>query len=79
MEVKESHLDAVSSVSGCTLGFMFVVIEALSDGGVKVGLPRELSRQLASQTVLGAARLVQETRKHPAQVPCQTIIELETQ
>ena len=68
VEVKESSLNAVSSISGCGLGFLSVVIEALSDGGVRVGLPRTLSMQLVAQTMIGAGRLIQETGKHPGQV-----------
>ena len=73
MEVKESSLNAVSSISGCGLGFVFLVIEAMSDGGVRSGLPRALSREMVAQTLIGAARLVQETGKHPAQVLENTI------
>ena len=43
-------------------------MEAMSDGGVRTGLPRALSTELVTQTLIGAARLVQETGKHPAQV-----------
>ena len=68
MEVKESQMNAVSSVSGCGLAFLFLAIEAMSDGGVRVGLPRALSTDLATQAFIGAARLVQETGKHPGQV-----------
>ena len=68
MEVKESQMNAVSSVSGCGLAFLFLAIEAMSDGGVRVGLPRALSTNLATQAFIGAARLVQEAGKHPGQV-----------
>lgn len=68
VEVKESQMNAVSSVSGCGLAFLFLAIEAMSDGGVRVGLPRALSTDLATQAFIGAARLVQETGKHPGQV-----------
>lgn len=68
VEVKESQMNAVSSVSGCGLAFLFLAIEAMSDGGVRVGLPRALSTHLATQAFIGAARLVQETGKHPGQV-----------
>ena len=67
-EIKESYLNALSSVSGCGLGFVGLVMEAMSDGGVRTGLPRALSTELVTQTLIGAARLVQETGKHPAQV-----------
>ena len=68
VEVKESSMNAVSSVSGCGLGFLFLVIEAMSDGGVRSGLPRALSMDLVAQMLIGAGRLVQQTGKHPAQV-----------
>lgn len=68
VEVKESSLNAVSSISGCGLGFLFLVIEGLSDGGVRVGLPRALSMQMVAQTMIGAGRLIQETGKHPGQL-----------
>ena len=64
--VKEELMDAVTGLSGSGPAYIYMVIEALSDGGVKMGLPRDISLSLAAQTVLGAAKLIQETGIHPA-------------
>lgn len=64
--VPESALDAVTGLSGSGPVYIFMVIEAMVDGGVKMGLPRQVAASLAAQTVYGAAKLVLETGKHPA-------------
>jgi pyrroline-5-carboxylate reductase len=62
----ESAMDAVTGLSGSGPVYLFMVIEAMIDGGVKMGIPRAVAAKLAAQTVYGAAKLVIETGKHPA-------------
>lgn len=69
--VDEYQLDAVTGLSGSGPAYIFLIIEALSDAGVKVGLSRHQSLKLAAQTVLGSAKLLMETGQHPGQLKDQ--------
>lgn len=68
VELEEKHLDAVTGLSGSGPAYIFIIIESLADGGVKMGLPRDISLKLAAQTVLGSAKLLIETKKHPGEL-----------
>ncbi len=66
VEVDESHMDIVTALSGSGPAFVFVMIDALADGAVKLGLRRDLAVQIAAQMLQGSARMVVQTGTHPA-------------
>ncbi len=66
VELEEKHLDTVTGLTGSGPAFIYVVIEALADGGVMRGLPRHVATELVAQTTLGAAEMVLATGRHPA-------------
>jgi pyrroline-5-carboxylate reductase len=66
--VDEKHMDAITGLSASGPAYVYTIIEALAEGGVKMGLPRNLSTELTAQTLLGASALVLQTGEHPAKL-----------
>jgi len=66
--VEEKHMDAITGLSASGPAYVYLIIEALAEGGVKLGLPRELSTELSAQTLLGASSMVLQTGEHPAKL-----------
>ena len=66
LRLDEEHMDAVTGLSASGPAFVYVIIEALSEGGVMMGLPRKVATELAAQAVSGAAQMVLDTDRHPA-------------
>ena len=66
LPVDEIHFNAITALSGAGPAYQFLIMEAMADAGVKVGLPRQLALTLVAQTALGAARMVLTTGRHPA-------------
>ena len=66
--VDEKHMDAITGLSASGPAYVYTIIEALAEGGVKLGLPRALSTELTAQTLLGASALVLQTGEHPAKL-----------
>ena len=66
--VDEKHMDAITALSASGPAYVYMMIESLAEGGVKMGLPRELSTELSAQTLLGASAMVLETGEHPAKL-----------
>jgi pyrroline-5-carboxylate reductase len=69
--VDEVHLDAVTGLSGSGPAYIFLIMEALADAGVKVGLSREIALELAAQTLLGSAQMLLQTGEHPGRLKDQ--------
>jgi pyrroline-5-carboxylate reductase len=68
VELDETHLDAVTGLSGSGPAYIFLILEALADAGVKVGLSRRNAQRLAAQTVMGSAKMLLETDEHPGKL-----------
>lgn len=66
LEIQENLMDIATGIAGCGPAFVYVLIEAMADAGVAGGLFRDQAYALAAQTVLGAAKMVQESGQHPA-------------
>ena len=66
LALDEKHFDAVTALSGSGPGYLYLIMEALADAGVRVGLPRQVALTLVAQTMLGAATMVLTTKRHPA-------------
>ena len=66
VETEEKHFNAITALSGSGPAYHYLIMEAMADAGVRVGLPRDLALALVSQTTLGAARMVQTSGRHPA-------------
>ena len=71
VKLEEKQLDAATALAGCGPAFVYLFIEALADAGVRAGLSRNISLELANQTLLGAAKLSQISGQHPAQLKDQ--------
>ena len=66
VETEEKHFNAITALSGSGPAYQYLIMEAMADAGVRVGLPRDLALTLVAQTALGAARMVQTSGRHPA-------------
>lgn len=67
-EVTEGLMDPITGLSGSGPAYVYILIESLADGAVKMGVPRDMAYRIASQTVLGAGHLVHDSGRHPGQL-----------
>ena len=67
-DVLENHMDIVTGLSGSGPAYVFMLLEAMTDGAVRLGLPRAEARLLAGQTIFGAAKLAMDSGRHPAEL-----------
>jgi len=70
VRIEEKLIDAVTGLSGSGPAYVFMMLEAMADGGVKMGLPRDVAETLAAQTLMGSAKMFLETRLNPGQLKC---------
>ena len=68
IEIEEKHMNAITALSGSSPAYVFIFIEAMADAAVKMGIPRELAYNTAAQAVLGSAKMVLKTGKHPGEL-----------
>ncbi|APM40029.1 pyrroline-5-carboxylate reductase [Clostridium kluyveri] len=66
--VEEKYIDSITAISGCGPAYVYMMIEAMADGGVELGLPREMAQTLAAQTVMGGAKMILDTGEHPGKL-----------
>ncbi|MFL0194925.1 pyrroline-5-carboxylate reductase [Clostridium sp. WILCCON 0269] len=66
--VEEKFIDSITAISGCGPAYVYMLIEAMADGGVELGLPREMAQTLAAQTVMGSAKMVLDMDEHPGRL-----------
>ena len=67
-KIDEAKIDAASAISGCGPAFVFMFIDALADGGVRCGLPRDKALMYAAETVFGSAKMIVDTKEHPGKL-----------
>lgn len=66
--VEENQIDSMASLMGCSIAWYYMVLEAMADGGIKVGIPHRQAHLLAAKAMEGASKMILQTGKHPGQV-----------